>query len=308
MISFILVNYNARDLTAQAIHSIEKAMQKQNFEIILVDNASTDGSMEHFNGMKKNNFFYIYNNENVGFGRANNIGFNKVQGDYVYIINNDTILHTSDIEIIVEQKFTNNDNLGVLATKVQYVDGSPQPNVQKFSSVKAIFLGLLKMGQFVRNSRILLYIAKLFPFKPAIVRAYLENFNTERPEQFIDWTSGCSLIIKKEIYRKLGGFDENFFMYSEDEELCYRVHKAGFKVMYTPDILITHYEGRSNTSKSINEFLIRERVKSHFYYFRKHFPDDYQKLMRAYRLAGVLGYLFSARLRIIFRTLRSIPA
>lgn len=307
MISVILVNYNTKKLTMQAIHSIINSFNDESkYEIILVDNNSTDGSKEFFESLDIKNFKYIYNNENLGFGKANNIGFNDSRGEYIYILNNDTLLHTQNIENIVLEKFRKYDKVGVLATKVQYEDGTLQPNVQKFTSLKVILLRLLRVGQFIRNNKILLNFFIWLPIKPNFIKVYLDNFNKGRKEEFVDWASGCSLIFKREVYEKLGGFDENFFMYTEDEELCYRVHKIGYKILYTPDILITHLEGRSNTNKSINEFLIRTKLESEFYYFKKHFRNKVVYLKLIYLLISTLALPFSKKFRIINKTVRDI--
>ena len=302
MISFIIVNYNTKRLTFQTIQSIYKAFSnKEEFEIILVDNASTDGSKEFFENLEKkyDNFKYIYNNKNHGFGKANNIGFKYSKGKYIYILNSDTILHTKDINKIIEKKFKEYNNIGVIATKVIYGDGSLQPSVQEFSNLLSISLRLLKIGEKVRNNKLLLFLIKKLPFKPSIIENYLKNFNKERKECLINWASGCSLIFKREVYDKLKGFDENFFMYTEDEEICFRAKKEGYNILYTSSILITHFEGKSNKNKKINEFIMKEKIKSEFYYYKKHFPQKYSKLKLLYEIVTLLAYPFSNRLRII---------
>jgi len=307
LISFTIINYNSKEVTYKAIKSIiEHNSNPESYEIILVDNASTDGSKEFFESLNIENFKYIYNDKNLGFGKANNIGFKNSKGEYIYILNNDTLLHTDNIDKIIAEKFKKYENVGVLATKVQYEDGTPQPNVQKFTSLKAVLLRLLKVGQFVRNNKMLLKVFMSLPIKPNFIQVYLDNFNKERKEEYIDWASGCSLIFKREVYEKLGGFDENFFMYTEDEEICYRVHKLGYKILYTPGILITHFEGKSNKNEKINEFLIKTKVESEFYYFKKHFPNKVKYLKLMYLIVSVLAFPFSKRFRIIYKTIKDL--
>jgi GT2 family glycosyltransferase len=306
MISVILVNYNTKVLTKQAVDSVINSFKSNDYEIIIVDNASTDGSKEFFENLDITNYRYIYNKENLGFGRANNIGFKHSQGEYIYILNSDTLLRTKEIGAIIKTKFKKYDNLGVIATKVQYKDGAPQANVQKFTDLKIVFLRLLKVGQFIRNNKILLYFFIYFPVKPNFIKTYLDNFNKDRKEEFIQWASGCSLIVKREVYEILGGFDKNFFMYTEDEELCYRVKKSGYKILYTPDILITHFEGESNTNKNINEFLLKTKVESEFYYFKKHFPQKINKLKFIYLTISTFGYLFSKKFRVINKAISDL--
>jgi GT2 family glycosyltransferase len=308
VISYILVNYNTKALTNQTIESIIKNHKSNEYEIILVDNNSLDGSEFFFTELsnKIKILKYIYNNKNYGFGKANNIGVAHSCGEYIYILNSDTILQTKNIEKIIETKFNQYSYAGVFATKVQYEDGTLQPNVQNFASLKAVFLRLLKVGHFVRNNKILLKFFIWLPVKSHFIKTYLDNFDKERTEEFIQWASGCSLIFKREVYEKLGGFDENFFMYTEDEELCYRVQKAGYQILYTPDILITHFEGKSNTTKSINEFLLKTKVKSEFYYFEKHFPQKINKLKFIYLTISTFGYLFSKNFRVINKAISDL--
>jgi len=305
-----LVNYNTKELTKQTIDSIITNFENnKSFEIIVVDNASTDGSKDMFCTLEKEreNFKYIYNNENIGFGKANNLGFKYSKGEYIYILNSDTLLHTKNVDRIIKEKFDRyNKRLAVLATKVQYEDGTLQPSVQKFSNLLAIILRLLKLGQFVRNNAILLRLIKLLPYKPTIVKSYLENFNKEREEGFIEWASGCSLIFRREVYEQLGGFDDNFFMYTEDEEICYRVHQSGYRILYTPDILITHYEGKSNSNRKINEFLLKTKIESEFYYYRKHFPQKLNRLKMTYKTISFIGYPVSNRLRLIREAVKGL--
>lgn len=305
MLSFIIVNYNTKEITYQTITSIIKH-NTDNFEIILVDNASMDGSKEFFENLKIENFKYIYNDENFGFGKANNIGFKYSRGDYIYILNSDTLLNTYDIDEIIKKKFVQYKNVGIIATKVQYPDGTLQPNVQSFSSLKTVFLRLLKVGEFVRNNKFLLKFFIWLPWKPKFIQAYLDNFNSERKEEFIEWASGCSLIFKREVYEKIGGFDENFFMYTEDEEICYRAKLAGYKILYTPDILITHFEGKSNATKSINEFLVKTKVESDFLYFKKHFANKFVYLKFIYFLISTLAFPFSRKFRIVNKAVRDL--
>jgi len=306
MISYITVNYNNKQDTLNLIESIENKNNKNEFEIIVVDNNSTDGSKNIFEELENDKIFlnYIYCDNNHGFGKANNIGFKKAKGEYIYIINNDVLLHTNNIEAIIKEKFKN--NIGVITNKVIYEDGSSQTNVQNFSNLKTVFLRLLKVGQYIRNNDSLLNFLMWVPIKPDFIRTYLNNFNKENKEELIQWASGCSLIFKREVYTNLEGFDENFFMYTEDEEICYRVHKLGYTILYTPDILITHFEGNSNSNNRINEFLTKTKVQSEFYYYEKHFIGKLKKLKTIYWLVSIFGYLFSKRLRIIHKTIREL--
>jgi N-acetylglucosaminyl-diphospho-decaprenol L-rhamnosyltransferase len=300
MISFVMVNYNTRAVTYRAIESIIMSSLHFDYEIILVDNNSTDGSKEFFEALDIPGFKYIYLDANVGFGKANNIGVNSCgNDDYIYIINSDTTINSINIESVIKNTFDRFPAVGILATKVQYEDGALQTNVQRFTSLKTVFLRLFRVGKFIRGNKFLLNLLVRSRFRPSFLNVYIDNFNVARREELIDWASGCSLIFKRSVYDQLNGFDENFFMYCEDEELCYRAKLLGYGILFTPNILITHYEGKSNSSADLNDFLVKTKVKSEFYYYRKHFPEKLNLLMFIYFISAMMGFLFSRKFRII---------
>lgn len=271
----------------------------------MVDNASTDGSKEFFNSLAFKNFKYVYNNKNIGFGAANNLGFKYSLGKYVYLLNSDTIVKTKQVNKLIEENFRENDDkLAVLATKVYYEDGSIQPNTQKFITLKTICLRLMNVGKFFRKHKILLLLLLNSPIKPNFINEYLNNYKSDDEDRFIDWASGCSLIIKREIFANINGFDDNIFLYSEDEELCYRIKLLGYKILFTPDIEIIHYEGSSNSTAQLNEFVIEQKLNSEFYYIAKHHKNKLFFLKLIYLIISSVGFIFSKRLRFINRLVR----
>jgi GT2 family glycosyltransferase len=302
-LSFIIVTYNTKELTQKAIESIRRLYGKiPRYEIILVDNGSTDGSREYFENQKYKNFVYLYNHRNAGFGKANNLAFRKSRGRYIYLLNNDAQLETQGVDGIVKSLFENNPDAGIIATKVVYPDGNAQPNVQSFSGILTVILRLIRAGAFVRRHKNLLALCvRVWPFN-RLFRSYLGNF-TEREQSYIEWASGCSLIFRRALYESLDGFDERFFLYSEDEDICLRAARLGAKILYTPEILVTHHEGMSGTKNDLNEFIIRTRMASELYFFRKNHPSKYPFVLCGYFVVSVLGYVFSKRMRIIFSAL-----
>ncbi|MCX7948416.1 MAG: galactosyltransferase-related protein [candidate division WOR-3 bacterium] len=140
------------------------------------------------------------------------------------------------------------------------------------------------------------------------MKSYLANYDTNfiSQERYIDWASGCSLVIRRNVYEALNGFDENFFLYCEDEDFCKRANMLGFKVLYTPDITVIHYEGGSAKNKQIKEFSVRQRTISELYFFKKHFQDKFSKILIFYKLISVIGSLFNRRFKIIRNLLKDI--
>ena len=135
MISVILVNYNTKVLTKQAVDSVINSFKSNDYEIIIVDNASTDGSKEFFENLDITNYRYIYNKENLGFGRANNIGFKHSQGEYIYILNSDTLLRTKEIGAIIKTKFKKYDNSEYINSNPYITHDITLPKIKKNQNI-----------------------------------------------------------------------------------------------------------------------------------------------------------------------------
>lgn len=228
-VSIIIVNYNTKDLTVNCIKSVYSSETKYSYEIILVDNASSDGSTDtikrHFPDVK-----LIENKVNVGFGRANNQAAMNAKGRYLYLLNSDTEIEKDVIERVVSYGDSNRA-AGVIGTKVIYPDGNWQENFYKFPSF------LSELVFFTVN---IIKSLKWFPFRLNKYRNYLLNEPFE-----VDVISGCSMFVKREVYQSIGLFNENFFMYYEDSEFCYRVKQNGFKSVYFPEVFVKHFHMKS---------------------------------------------------------------
>lgn len=306
MISFIIVNYNTKDLTEKAIKSIMNNCNRDEYEIIVFDNASSDGSREFFEKYK--GILYIYSHQNLGFAKANNEAFKYAKGKYIYLLNSDAEILTNNACKKVVEKFEKYQDAGILATKVVYPDGSPQPNVQNFSKPITFLLRLLKLGQFVREKPLLLRALMFFPYKPQFVKGYLSNFDKSisEKERYVDWASGCSLVIRREVWEQVGGFDEKFFLYCEDEDFCLRAQRLGYRVLYSPEITVVHHE-KGSSMDDIVEFVVTERMLSEIYFLKKHFSKkEYSFILKMARVLSLLLSPFSYRLRISYRVLKGV--
>ncbi len=200
LVSIVIVNYNGRRWIKSCFDSIYHQTSK-NFEIIFIDNASTDDSI---NFIKKNypKIRIIENKTNIGFGHANNLGANKAAGEILFFLNNDTVLGKDTLEKLLIYKKHN--NLNVLGPKILDYYGKDIHSGHKCTIDYTGYLG---------------YGKKTF---------------------FID---GCALMIGKKDFFKLGGFDEKYFMYSEDIDLCWRAHLYGMNVEICRDSVIRHFAG-----------------------------------------------------------------
>ena len=249
--SIIVVNYNTKNLLKHCLNSIIKNFNKDDYEIIIVDNSSQDGSVE----MLKNNFGdrikLIVNNKNIGFGPANNLGASRAQGKYLFFLNSDTITK-SDILAPLKKFLNNSREVGVIGPKLVLADRTEQPYAHgKFPNLLNVIIGKLKK----------LTVKSGKPFE-------------------VDWVSGAALIIRNDIFNQAGGFDEKFFMYFEDIDLCKRVKDLGYKVMVYSEVELIHLGGRS-----LSELNQRKRYyyKAQDYFYKKHYGLLIMNLMKFIR-------------------------
>ena len=237
-LSIIIVNYNVKEFLSNLLDSIRKAVKKIPYEIIVVDNASDDGSVDLIK-KKYSKVKLIANKTNVGFGSANNQAMKIAKGKYFLLINPDTIVREDTFSKMLEF-FQNTSNAGIAGCKVLNADGSLQLACRR--SFPGPWTSFTKvMG-----------LSKLFPNSKLFARYNLTYLNPNRTYE-VDAVSGAFMMIRKEIYDKIGGFDENFFMYGEDLDLCYRAQKLGSAVYYVHNAEIIHYKGESTKRSNLDE-------------------------------------------------------
>ena len=236
-VSVIIVSYNVKYFIDQCIASIKQSDCDFNFEIIVVDNLSTDGSQE-FIRSKYPDIELIANQENVGFSKANNQGVAIAKGEYVLILNPDTLLSTNTLSSCVEFVETKED-VGIVG--VRMYDGS------------GVYLPESKRGfptPFVSFCKIF-GLSHFFPKSRAFNQYYL-GFLDADVNQEIDILTGAFMFLEKKVFLSVGGFDEDYFMYGEDIDLSYRVQQSGLKNYYVKDTSIIHYKGESTRKMSFD--------------------------------------------------------
>ncbi len=244
-LSVVLVNYNGVSFLENCLRSIEKQLKTISYEIIVVDNNSNDESCE-FLGTHFPKVILIQSKENLGFGRGNNVGVEKARGKYILLLNIDTILLFPLDEVLNILK--ENKEVGVVGIKMlngqrQYIQG-----VGKFPNIANLFL-----------------MKKAFQFHPDFVSG---NFSKKTYE--VDWLTGSFLLMPKKVFEKVNGFDEDYFLYVEDVDLCKKIANIGFKRVFLSTITYIHFVG---FNKKKNPLLIkgyRTFIKKHYSGIKKY--------------------------------------
>ena len=255
-VSVIVVNYNTKEVTKDCIDSIFSHTSDVSFEVILVDNSSTDGSIELFEHDKR--IFFIKNDMNVGFGNANNVGIAKATGKYLFFLNSDTYFLNNAIKVFYDFAETHQEEqIGAIGCLLRKRDGSYCHSYAPFPSINVEIL-----------KPILLPISRMIG-KPW---CYLDKPSFKAPYMPVDYVTGADLFVKKELVDQYGAFDPDFFMYYEESEMQYRWTKAGFVNYIISMPQIVHLEGCSNfQAKSMGRNTNKELIvfKSMFLYMKK---------------------------------------
>ena len=270
-ISVIIVNYNVKEYLAQLLLSLERALQTISHEIIIVDNHSIDGSVQF---LKDKNFKVriIENDENLGFGRANNQALKICKGKYVVLINPDTVVQEDTFSRMIDF-FDNTPDASVATCKI--IDPAGNFSVDCRHSIPTPSVALWKV----------LGLSKLFP-KSRIFGQYNMTYLNSDQIYSIPAISGSFMMMKKEVLDQVGLFDEQFFMYCEDIDLCHRITQAGFKIYYFPETQIIHYKGES--TKKDNLDYVKTFNKSLYQFFQKYYAPKSIFLFRWLVMIGIL--------------------
>lgn len=240
-ISVIIVNYNVREFLNNALVSLLKALEGYSSEVFVVDNASDDGSIELIQ-QRFPQVHLIVNKSNVGFAKANNQALTLATGKYLLLLNPDTIVQEDTFSKLIEF-FSKNNTAGMVGCKILNPDGSLQLACRRsFPTPWTAFTKTFGLSS-------------LFPKSKLFARYNLTYLDPDKPCE-VDAISGSFMMMKREVFEKIGGLDETFFMYGEDLDLCYRIQQSGWKVFYVPATSIIHYKGESTKRSDIDELKV----------------------------------------------------
>lgn len=249
MTSIIIVTWNDSNVIKDCLESLLNIMDS--IEIIIVDNNSSDETAKIVKQMQSPRVNLIQPLQNLGFAKANNLGFSKAQGEFILLLNPDTIL--SNINLAQLTKLLN-DKVGLVGCRLLNKNGSLQPSCFNFDTPKNIVLEQFMLGKLLPE-----------PLKRKFT-PYLSKHNTS---MYVDWLVGAFLLMTKEDFKKIHGFSTEYFMYSEDMDIAYKIRKIGKKVLFTPKYSIIHLGGVSEKQQ------ITSSKQEKMFRSRKIFADKY---------------------------------
>jgi len=251
-LSIIIVNWNVREDVVNCLRSIEENQPRCEYEVIVVDNASTDGSAEAVR-QKFPWVRLIVNERNLGFAAGNNVGLKKASGEYVFFLNSDTIAPRGSFDGLVSFMDANPD-VGGCGPKLLNQDGTVQPSARRFPTLR----GILHHYTILRVVPI---------FRSEYRKWHMRDFKHDR-RMDVDQVMGAALMARRSIVEDIGRMDETFFMYYEEVDLCYRIKQAGWRIVFTPDAVITHRGGRSTDQIPVERRMTA--LRSVLTFIRKH--------------------------------------
>lgn len=267
-LSIIIVNWNGEKFLPACLRSIVENQPAVPFEIIVADNASSDGSVDWLKReqagrsiLKDTDFSLIESRENLGFGWANNLALEKTRAPYVFFLNPDTIVRPGAIETLLET-LDSDENVGAAAPRLLNEDGTLQPSVWGFppTAVKFLFEGL-----------------KLYKFLPANIHAEWLSFRRWPYDQKFtaQVVMGAAIMAKRRMLDKIGGFDPKYYMYGEDTELCLRISQSDWRIIFEPAAEVIHLGGQSAVQRWDNQ-TIRLKEEEAFLNFQMDFLSPAQ--------------------------------
>ena len=273
LVSVVVVSFNTREMTLECLRTARAATAGLPTEFLVVDNASTDGSAEAVR-REFPTVAVIANAENVGFGAANNQAMARAHGEFFLLLNTDAFPDPRAVGTLLDFLRTHPE-VGVVGPRLRYADGTPQPSCHRFPTPGRAWLENLGL-------------ARCFANNPRLDDLTRWDHATERR---VDFVIGACLLVRRRVFQAVGGFDERFFLYSEETDWQRRIRAADWQVAFTPAATVTHLAGGSGARD-------RARINRHFFesldrYVRKHHGLGG---LLSFRLAMTVGCLGRALL------------
>lgn len=267
ILDIIIVNYKTKDLTIQCIESIKNTIDV-NYKVFLIDNASKDGSVEVFKKKYKTdkNITIIALDKNKGFAGGNNEGLKKSTAEFILLLNSDCVVHSGAVEGMLEMMSKDN-KVGISTCKLQNTDGSLQ-------ATGGYFPNLLRVLSWM--------VIQDVPGVDLIVKPFHPSLSYYSKQRELDWVTGAFMLIRRKVFEEIGALDEDYFMYTEDVDYCFRAKQAGWRVVYSPKHSVTHHGGAS----SGREYSILKEFEGVKIFYSKSYPQWQRMLLRFFLKTG----------------------
>ena len=282
-LSIIIVSYNTKDFLQKCIESIKNTAKDLAYEIIVVDNASSDGSPEVVRKEFKD-VLLVSSKENLGFSKANNLGVKKTNGRYVLFLNADTIVYPNTLRTMLDF-MDNTKEAGAATCKLVLPSGkiddashrgfpTPWNSFSHFSGLSKIFS------------------------KTKLFGGYNLEFMDLNKTHEIDALAGAFMLVRREAGEQVGWWDEDYFFYGEDLDFCFMLKQKGWKIYYVPEVSILHYKGVSGGIKKHSKHITtadnetriksqKERFRAMRLFYEKHYENKYPKIVTALVYVGI---------------------
>ena len=267
-LSIIIVNWNTKELLKKCVQSIMQHTRDLTYEIIVVDNHSDDGSIPFLNDIFLS-FTLIQNEKNLGFSRAHNQGIKIAKGKYILLLNSDTYI--ADNAFYSMMHFMKGDNnIGICGPKVLNPDFSPQTTrVDQYSPMDA-FLKILGIYNYRKESERM-------------------DYDTIQEVEVI---GGCCMLFRRSVFNTVGLLDESYFLYNEENDICLRARRAGWKIVFYPISIVFHIGGSSTSQREIADTVVVACYKSNVYFYKKYFSTKaYFILLLTYKITFFLSVM-----------------
>jgi hypothetical protein len=275
-LSVAIVSFNAREELARCLESIYASTRLPSFEVVVADNASTDGTLEML-AARFPQVRVIASPENLGFGGASNLCWPEAKSSLILFLNSDTVVSDGALDRLVAVARAHPE-AGAVGPRLRYGDGEIQMSYGTMPGVVSELAQKLWNAGYARGKG---------PLRNLVRKRYAR-------ERAVDWVSGACLLTRRDILETISGFDENFFLYSEDIDLCVRIRATGARILFTPEVEIVHLLGRSVAKN--RDRVVYESHRSRLYFYVKHKPSLEVLLLRMY-LAAKAGALSLLRPR-----------